>query len=162
MDLLAQVYDANLTGYVPEYGHASAPFYLALIVSPFLIIVFIVTSLLLLRKGYRTVVHSAFQVTVSSPHSLYRIYLYANCIKTKQISLNRLHKIVFLLFVTIPSIGAVVHNLSLAIDIIHMQLDSTAQDLSSYTFVVETPFYITLMIAGGVSELIFLVSKPLY
>ena len=66
IDNEARIYNANLTGYVPEIGIGSAPFYLTAVLSPILIIIMIVAAILLLVIGQKTIiVHLVFGVIVS-------------------------------------------------------------------------------------------------
>ena len=70
IDREGKVFDANLTGYVPEVGTAAAPFYLTAVLSPILSIIMIVAAILLLVIGQKTMVHLPFAIVVSFESSI--------------------------------------------------------------------------------------------
>ena len=70
IDADSKTYNANLTGALPEFGTAAAPFYLTAVLSPILSIIMMVAAILLLVIGQKTIVHLPFAIVVSFESSL--------------------------------------------------------------------------------------------
>ena len=74
IDTDSKTITANLTGALPEFGTAAAPFYLTAVLSPILIIIMIVAAILLLVIGQKTIVHLPFAIVVSFPCTRLIVY----------------------------------------------------------------------------------------